>query len=185
MKISIFKDLTYVTEIDCSYTPWVEYKPEVKDEESCDIISEEILWVPAKWNIDCIECVDMEFDPKTQNLEISQKKWKLSFNITEKDIQEDDASKKSRILALLVSSEDYQSVDSEWVFLEYSDIWPAIIARFFKSDPNAEMAYLQKWNFLTSFPDRTAAQQNELDLIKQWYIAKEKFKDFLLTLINK
>lgn len=185
MIISIFKDLTYVTEIDCSYTPWVEHQPEVKDEESGDIISEEILWVPAKWNIDCIKCVDIEFDPKTQNLEISQNEWKLSFNITEKDIQEDDASKKSRILALLVSSEDYQSVDSEWVFIEYSDIWPAIIARFFKGDPNAEMAYVQKWNFLTSLSEKTEEQQAELDLIRQGYIAKEEFKDFLLTLINK
>lgn len=111
------------------------------------------------------------------------KKWKLQSKSIDR-IESND-SKKARILSLLVSSEDYQSVDSEWVFLEYSDIWPAIIARFFKSDPNAEMAYLQKWNFLTSLPERTEEQQNELDLIKQWYVSKEEFKDFLLTLIIK
>lgn len=93
--------------------------------------------------------------------------------------------KKARILSILISSDDYKSVDTEWVFLEYSDIWKAIIARFFKSDPNAEMAYLQKWNFLTSLSEKTEEQQAELDLIRQGYIAKEEFKDFLLTLINK
>lgn len=98
---------------------------------------------------------------------------------------EDYETKKERILSLLVSEEDYASIDSEWVFLEYSDIWPMIIARFFKGDPNAEMAYLQKWNFLTSLPERTEEQQAELDLIKKWYVAKEEFKDFLLTIINK
>ena len=185
MKVSIFKDWTFLIWIDYSYTPPVEYSPEVRDEETDDIISEEILAVPAIWNPDCVQCIDVQFDPNTQFLEIEKKKSKYIVNVIDKEIIESPEEKKKRILSILISSDEYSSVDTEWISIEHADIWPAIIARFFKGDPNAEMAFLQKWNFLTSIQGKTPEQEAEIEMIKAGYIAKEEFKDFLLTLINK
>ena len=48
MIVSIFKDMTYVTGADFSYTAPVKYSPEVKDDETGEIISEEIQEVSEK-----------------------------------------------------------------------------------------------------------------------------------------
>lgn len=91
------------------------------------------------------------------------------------------ADKKALITQLLITSENYENVDTEWVTFEKTDIWPMIISRFFWWDPNAEMAYLQRWNYLKDI-ERTEKQEVELELIKNGYIEKEAFKNFILSL---
>ena len=56
------------------------------------------------------------------------------------------------------------------------------IAMFFNGDKNAEMAFFQKWNFLTSISEKTPEQEAEIEKIKAGYIAKEEFKKFILSL---
>lgn len=126
-------------------------------------------------------CIEVDFDPNTQALEIQEDEWKYLVTVIEKIIEESQESKKSRITHLLITSEKYEEVDTEWVIFEKSDIWPMIVARFFGGDPNAEMAYLQRWNYLKDI-ERTEQEDVELELIKNGYVQKEAFKNFILSL---
>ncbi len=147
--------------------------------------TEYVAWVDYSWHPQCIHQEDIEIDLTTQIPVLKKSKWKYSIKITDIVQEETYDQKKERIKNDLCTSEKYQEVDTDGVFFQTSEIWPMIIARFFKSDPNAEMAFLQKWNFLTSIQEKTPEQEAEIEMIKAGYVAKEEFKDFLLSLINK
>jgi len=42
-----------------------------------------------------------------------------------------------------------------------------IVMRYFKGDPNSEMAYIQRWNFLSSIIEKTNEEIAELEFIKE------------------
>ena len=83
MIISFFSPTEYVTDIDLSYTEWSPAIPAILDEETGEIISQEIPATPTRWNPDCIAVFDVEFDPTTQDIQIENKKWKYNAIITE------------------------------------------------------------------------------------------------------
>lgn len=141
-----------------------------------------IIWADYTNHPDCIYAEDIDFNPETQTPNLIEEDGEYSIDIQDKPLPpESPEEKKARITNLLISTENYEEVDTEWVTFEKSDIWPMIIARFFGGDTNAEMAYLQRWNYLKDI-ERTDEQEVELELIKGWYEAKEEFKNFILSL---
>ena len=133
---------------------------------------------------DCIHTEDVDFDPATQVLTLqSDEESGYSVLIQAKLLPEEDfESMKAKIRNELCSSEDYESVSTNWVTFDRNEVWPMIVMRYFKGDPNSEMAYIQRWNFLSSLTEKTDEENAELEFIKEWYIAKEKFKTFILSL---
>lgn len=83
MKISFFRDWSYVTGIDYWYTPHVPYSPEVKDEETGEILSPEVQEVAERGHPDCIHVCDIDFNPETQELTLIEKKWKYLVEVKE------------------------------------------------------------------------------------------------------
>ena len=145
-----------------------------------------IVWANYTHREDCVHVSDVDFDPTNQELALqySEETW-YTVEVNAKILPSEDVSLiKERVKNELTFAEDYTTVYVDNVMFEKSDIWPMIVARFFKWDVNAEMAYLQRWNFLTSLEERTKKEEAELKEIKLWYIAKEEFKNYILS-INK
>ena len=132
--------------------------------------------IVMKDNPDIADMQEIEYPETIQNPEYKDGKI---IDATQESREYSD--KKARITQLLVTSDEYEDVDTEWVTFSKSDIWPMIIARFFGGDPNAEMAYLQRWNYLKDI-ERSEVQEVELEIIKGWYEAKEEFKNFIQSL---
>lgn len=184
MLVSIFKDLTFVVWVDYSYTPQKESFTEFNDENTWEIVADNIpVITPEKGNPDCIACIEVDFNPSIETLEIVEKKGKYSANIIPiPPPPETPEDRKSRIRNILITTDEYTTVDTEWVTFDKSEVWPMIISRYYKWDQNAEMAYLQQWNYLKDKENRTPEEDEKLAFIRAGYEYKEAFKNFILSL---
>lgn len=140
---------------------------------------------------DCVHTEEVDFDPSTQILVLQpdEEFWYkvlIEYKIVEWESYE---TIKARIKSELISAENYEEVETEYmlqgqmekVTFDKSDVWPMIVARFFNWDTNTEMAYLQRWNYLKD-KERNEDENLELEMIRAGYEAKEKFKNFILSL---
>lgn len=150
MIISIFKDLNHVVWSDCSEHP------------------------------DCVQVDNIEYNPYTQNIDISKDWEKYKIDISDKPNIETHDEKKSRITLALITSEDPTKVDTEWV--TWFDIDFCISQRFFGWDRGKEIWFTQRFAYLLALTDLTEDQQAEKTLIIEWYEAKEKYKEFIKSL---
>ena len=143
MKVSIFKDLTFATGIDYSYTSPQEGVPASFDEEWNEI--PEVLAIPEKGNPDCVACIDVDFDPQVETLEITEKKWKYKADVIPLPVRpESTEAKHSRICRSLITAETLEDFDLEWEHFSDFEIGEMITARAFGGNPHAEKALTNK-----------------------------------------
>jgi hypothetical protein len=143
MIVSIFKDLTFATGIDYSYAPPQEGIPGSFDEDGNTIA--EIVAVPAKWNPDCVACIDIDFDTTTETLEITEKKGKYTAEVIPlPTIPETPKEKHSRIYHSLIVAVTLENFDLEWEKFSDFEIGELITARVFCGNPHAEKALTNK-----------------------------------------
>lgn len=144
MKVSIFKDLTFATWVDYSYTPPIEHSPEVKDEEG-NILSHEVLAKPGIGNPDCVACLDLEFDPTIQTIEVTEKKGKFTATVVDLPPRpETPEEKHDRVYQSIIMTENLDDVDLEGEVFSDFEIGEIITARVFGGNPHAEKALTNK-----------------------------------------
>ena len=88
--------------------------------------------------------------------------------------------KVARVSSLLISEEDYEAVDTEWLTRSDLDRDHLILSRFFGWDRGAEIWFTQRMIYLTL--NRSEDQDEEYKRILAWYEAKEKYKNYLKSI---
>jgi hypothetical protein len=177
MIVSFFKDNTYATGIDCSYTPESPEIPQEIDEETGDIITPGVPWSPPTWSPDCIWVYVVDFDPNTQDIRLEDSGVVIENKPSPPEPYD---QKRNRIIQDLITSEDYTSIDTEGI--TWFDIDQMILARFFKWDRGKEIGFTQRFVYLQSLSEKNLEETKELEIIKEGYLAKEAYKNYISSL---
>lgn len=146
MLVSIFKDLTFTTWIDYSSNPET-----------------------SEWNPDCVECVDVDFNPLIETLEIEETDGEYVVNIMQlPQAEESSETRHARIYQSILEAEILDlELDLEWEEFTDFEIGEIITTRLFGGNPHAQTALLRKiakvQNLLIAWEELTEEMQGTLD----------------------
>lgn len=136
-------------------------------------------WVDHSSHPDLIYQEDIEINLDTHIPVLIEEDGEYHIEIEEKSLPpETHEQKVARISSLLISEEDYEAVDTEWVI--GFDIDSMVVARFFGGDRGKEMWYSQRFSYLIAFG--TKEDSAEIEFIKNKYLEKIKYIQYLKTL---
>lgn len=163
MKVSFFQDGNIAVWVDYSYTP-----QGISD--NWEVI------IPEKWRPDCVWVFEVDFDSNTQTVRLEN--WEVVIEDLPKPEETED-EKRKRIENLLITTENYMEVDTEWV--KNFDIDKLILYRFFRWDRGKEIGFTQRMVYLQMIK-RSTDETQEMQMILAWYEAKEAFKSYIQSL---
>ena len=87
----------------------------------------------------------------------------------------DNVSLRNEVEKTILESEKYDKVKTKWIIF---DIDSMILRKFFNWDRWAEIWFTQKMVYLQMI-ERSPDEEKEMQVLLEWYKAKEKFKKFL------
>lgn len=106
---------------------------------------EKAVWIDCQNNPDCIHVEDIDFNVYTNDVVLTENKWKYTVEVIDLPTPPETPSEKhSRIYQSIISSETLDDIDLEWETFSDFEVWEIITARCFGNNPHAEKALTNK-----------------------------------------
>lgn len=175
MIVSFFEDGTHAVGIDCTYRPWMPAVDPVIDENTGELLES---WTPeilATWNPNCVKVIDIDFDPKKQNISVISG----DIYVTEKIEPVETIDERSARIIWSATFEDIQNMRDEEIDFVVSDkeLGDMIVRMVFGWNPHAQIVSQEEIiSMLLSGKEDKALLKKRVDTQKKINIIKKKFK---------